>query len=118
MKKHIVFFVSLLALIFALEGISFILSAKDSVALGFNKSAVFSIFIAFVHFFIAFGLIKRKKWAPHLGIFFEAYLVVNFFISNARAILSIELLPSVVTVLSVSAFVAVSLFILREQFTE
>ena len=118
MKKHIIFFVSLLAFIFIVEGVFFLFSAKDSASLGFNKSALFSVFIAFVHFFIAFGLIKKKKWTPHLGIFFEAYLVVNFFISNERALSSPALLPSVLSVLSVSAFVTVSLFVLREQFTD
>ena len=102
---------SLLAFIFAIEGIAFLFSAKES-------SSLFSVFIAFVHFFIAFGLIKKKKWAPHLGIFFEVYLIVNFFISNAQAIYSPSILPSVLSVLSVSAFVTVSLFVLREQFTE
>jgi len=111
MKKHIVFFISLLAIIFTLEGISFLFSAKDS-------GSLFSVFIAFIHLFIVFGLIKRKKWVPHLGIFFEAYLVINFFIGNMRTLLSPEIFPSAISVLSVSAFIGVSLFVLREQFTE
>jgi hypothetical protein len=75
-------------------------------------------FIAFVHFFIAYGIVKRKKWAPHLGIFFEAYLVANFMVNNAKSIYSVVLLPSALTLLSVSAFVAGSLFVLRNKFTQ
>lgn len=118
MSKHIAFFTSLLAFIFVVEGLTFIVSAKDGFSLGFVGSAFFSLFIAFVHFFIAFGLVKRKKWAPHLGIFFEAYLILNFLILNFKVLFSSALLPSAITLLSVSAFLTASLFILRKQFTE
>lgn len=116
MKKHIVFFAPLLAFIFALEGAAFIFSVIQSYQAGFRGWALFSAFIAFVHLFIAFGLATHKKWAPHLGIFFQLYIVLNFAISNAGSLFSQALLPSVLTVLSVSAFLTVSLFITRDEF--
>jgi len=118
MKKHIFFFVSLIAFIFFIEGAIFLFSVFQSYEAGFRGAALLSLFIAGVHFFIVFGLISRKKWAPHLGIFFQLYLVLNFIISNREALYSPTLLPSAVTVLSVSAFLTASLFMLKNQFTE
>ncbi len=116
MKKHIQFFTWLLSFVFVSEGIIFIFSAYASYLLGAYVSLIYSFFIAFVHFFIAYGLVKRKKWAPHLGIFFQAYLIFNFVISNSRTLLSSALVMSAVTFLSLSAFVTVSLFVLRREF--
>lgn len=118
MKKHYQFFASLIAFIFLIEGATFLVSVKDSFSLGLPWSAAYSLFIAFVHFFIAYGLLKRKHWAPHLGIFFELYLVLNFVISNFSSLYSSELLPSVVTVLSVSAFITATLFVIKNQFNQ
>jgi hypothetical protein len=117
MKKHIAFFATLLALIFAIEGIAFLFSVASSYEAGFRGAALLSVFIALVHFFIATGLVMRKKWAPHLGIFFLLYIVVNFIISNSQALFTETLLPSALTVLSVSAFLTISLFLLKDEFT-
>jgi hypothetical protein len=116
MKKHIIFFALLLAFIFAVEGIAVLFSVASSYEAGFRGAAALSLFIALVHFFIAIGLVLRKKWAPHLGIFFQLYIVVNFIISNRSALFAETLLPSALTVLSVSAFITISLFVLRNGF--
>lgn len=118
MKKHIVFFAALIAFIFAVEGVAFIFSVFQSYEAGFRGAAGLSLFISLVHFFIAIGLILQKKWAPHLGIFFQLYIVVNFILHNSQSLFSEALLPSALTVLSVSAFLTISLFILRNQFTK
>lgn len=118
MKKSFVFFTSLIAFLFLIGGITFIISAKEALAAGFAWSGAFSLFIAFVHFFIVFGLVKRKKWAPHLGIFFELYIVLNFVISNVKVLFSPTLFLSAITLLSMSAFLATSLFLLKNHFTE
>jgi hypothetical protein len=118
MRKHIVFFASLLASIFLLEGAIFLYSVVPSYQAGFRGAAALSLFIAFVHFFIAGGLFLQKKWSPHLGIFFQLYIVLNFIFNNFGTLFSEELLPSVLTVLSVSAFLTFSLFVLRNQFSK
>lgn len=118
MKKHIVFFASLIAFIFAIQGVIFLMSVPESYQAGFRGWALYSLFIAVVHFFIALGLIHRRKWAPHLGIFFQLYIILNFIISNSGSLFSPILLPSVFTVLSVSAFITTGLFILRNEFTD
>ena len=117
MQKHITFFAPLLAFVFAIEGVAFLFSVVSSYQAGFRGWAMFSLFIAFVHFFIAYGLATRRRWAPHLGIFFQLYIVLNFIISNASSLFSQALLPSALTVLSVSAFLTVSLFITKDEFT-
>ncbi len=118
MKKHIAFFAPLIAFIFGVEGIIFLLSVPQSYQAGFRGWAVFSLFIAAVHFFIAFGLVHKRKWAPHLGIFFQLYIILNFIISNFQSLFTPTLLPSALTVLSVSAFLTGSLFVLRDEFTD
>lgn len=118
MKKHILFFAYLLAFIFAIEGFIFLLSVGQSYQAGFRGAALLSLFIALVHFFIASGLFFRKRWAPHLGIFFQLYIMLNFAISNSHSLSSPALLPSALTVLSVSAFITTSLFILRNEFLQ
>ena len=118
MKKHIAFFASLLAFIFAAEGALFLMSVAQSYHAGFRGWALFSLFISLVHFFIAAGLLHRRRWAPHLGIFFQLYIILNFAIGNLHSLSSPELLPSALTVLSVSAFITTSLFILRNEFTD
>lgn len=118
MKKHVAFFAYLLAFIFAVEGVIFLLSVFQSYEAGFRGAAALSLFIALVHFFIAGGLGLRKRWAPHLGIFFQLYIILNFVISNFHSLYSPILLPSALTVLSVSAFITTSLFILRNEFTD
>jgi len=118
MKKHIAFFATLIAFVFAIEGAIFLMSVVESYQAGFRGAALLSLFIALVHFFIAFGLVLRKRWAPHLGIFFQLYIILNFIISNFYTLSSPMLLPSVLTVLSVSALITGSLFVLRNQFTD
>lgn len=117
MQKHITFLATLLAFVFALEGVAFLFSVSSSFQAGFRGWAFFSLFIALVHFFIAFGLATRKRWAPHLGIFFQMYIVLNFIISNFSSLFSQSLLPSALTVLSVSAFLTISLFMTKDEFT-
>ncbi len=117
MKKHIGFFAPLLALIFVIEGVIFFISFFQSYEAGIRAAAFVSLFIALVHFFIAWGLVLRKRWAPHLGIFFQLYIIINFLVSNLNALSSPTLLPSALTVLSVAAFLTVSLFVFRDQFT-
>ncbi len=116
MKKHVVFFSSLLAFVFVIQGGAFLLSVPQSFEAGFRGAAVLSLFIALVHFFIAFGLVTLRKWAPHLGIFFQAYILLNFFISNRHSLTATTMLPAILTILSVSAFTTVTLFILRNEF--
>ena len=118
MKRHLGFFASLIAFIFIIEGVIFLLSFFQSYQAGFRGAAFISLFIALVHFIIAGGLIVRKRWTPHLGIFFQLYIIVNFILNNREALSSPTLLPSALTVLSVAAFITVSLFILKDQFRQ
>lgn len=117
MSKHSHIFISFIALIFFIEGALFALSALESYAAGFRGWAAFSFFITFVHLFIAVSLFKQKRFAPHLGIFFQAYLVTHFIINYRETLYSPILFPSAIGVLSISAFITTSLFVLRNQFT-
>lgn len=116
MQKHLAFFAYLLAFIFTLQGALFLYSVWGSYEAGFRGWAMYSLFISLVHFFIAFGLAKGRRWAPHLGIFFQLYIVLNFIIGNSQSLFSEALLPSALTVLSVSAFLTITLFTLKNEF--
>jgi hypothetical protein len=117
MSKHSHIFISVIALIFFIEGALFGLSALESYAAGFRGWAAFSFFITFVHFFIAVSLFKQKRYAPHIAIFFQAYIVTHFIISYRDTLYSPILFPSAIGVLSISAFITTGLFILRNNFT-
>lgn len=116
MKGHIVLFSVLLAFVFLVEGLSTLYSSYILYHVGLTNDAYYSVFLACVQFFIAGGLATRRRWSPHLGIFFQAYLVINLIIQNRGISFSTAQLPSVLTLFSASAFITISLYILRNEF--
>jgi hypothetical protein len=116
MSKHSHVLIIAIALVFFIQGALFVLATFDSFGAGFRGWAGFSFFIALVHLFIGYSLIKRKIFAPHLGIFFQAYLVAHFIIMNRDMLYSPILFPLAISVLSISALLTTSLFLLRNKF--